>query len=142
MRVEPLDRRAQVRSEALVVGDDLAVGAELAYARRVEAADDRDPLAARRHEERALPRAVRAGDKVEARILVSSVSRASVSQRPTSCSRRIPAAWSSFSWMSTSGAVRIETLAAVQCRRTASTRFQLTYSDVISQRRAMPSRGR
>ena len=69
MRVEPLDRRAQVRSEALVVGDDLAVGAELADARRVEAADDRYPLAARRHEERALPRAVRAGNEIEARVL-------------------------------------------------------------------------
>ena len=30
---------------------------------------------------------------------VSSVSRASVSQRSTSCSRRMPVAWSSFSWM-------------------------------------------
>ena len=68
-RVEPLDRLEQVGSEALVVGDDIAIGAEVADARRVEAADDGDPLAACRHDEGAVPRAVRAGDEVEAGVL-------------------------------------------------------------------------
>ena len=58
---------AERRPDALVVGDDL-VRADLLDVRRVEAADDRDPLPARGDEERSLPGAVRAGDQVEARI--------------------------------------------------------------------------
>ena len=66
-RREPLDRLAEGGADALVVTDDL-VGADLLDARRVETSDDGDPLAARRHEERALPRAVHARDEVEAGI--------------------------------------------------------------------------
>ena len=68
-RIEPLDRLAERGADALVVADHLAVRPHLLEARRVEAADDRDPLAARPDEERALPRAVGAGDQVEARVL-------------------------------------------------------------------------
>ena len=49
--------------------------------------------------------------------VVSSVSRTSVSQRSTSCSRSISVAWSSFSWMSTCGVIRIETLVVLEGQR-------------------------
>ena len=65
---EPLDRLEQVRGQARVVADDLAVGAEVAEVRRVETAHDGDPVAVRRDEERALPGAVRARYQIEARI--------------------------------------------------------------------------
>ena len=76
-RVVERDRAGSSRSiaaaagggDALVVGDDLAVGIEVADGGCVEASDDGDALAVRSDEERALPGAVRAGDQVEARVL-------------------------------------------------------------------------
>ena len=54
---------------------------------------------------------------------VSDVSRTNVSQRSTSCSRRIPTAWSSFSCASVApGAARRVTLPAVVQRSTTSRR--------------------
>ena len=66
--VQPLDHLEQMRSETLVVADHVAIRTEVAEVRCVEAADDGDPLAGRGDEERALPRAVCAGDEVEARV--------------------------------------------------------------------------
>ncbi len=68
MRVEALDRLPENGPDALVVGHDLGVGADLLDARRVEASDDRDPFARAGEEERALPGAARAHDEVEARV--------------------------------------------------------------------------
>ena len=65
LRREALDRLAEPRPDALVVLHDLGVRPELLDARRVVAPDDRDPLARARHQERALPRAIRAGDQVQ-----------------------------------------------------------------------------
>ena len=65
---EALDRLAQPGPDALVVPLDLGVRPELLDARCVVAAHDRDPLARARQQERALPRAVRARNQVEARV--------------------------------------------------------------------------
>ena len=64
-RGETLDGSEQRRLDALVVADDV-VATRLLDARRVEAADDRDPFAGCRDEKGALPRAVHPGDEVEA----------------------------------------------------------------------------
>ena len=67
-RREPLDGLDERRPDALVVADDL-VRADLLDARRIEATDDRRPLAGGRDQERARPRAVRPRDQLEARIV-------------------------------------------------------------------------
>ena len=64
---EAFDRLTQGGADALVVADHL-VRADLLHRRRVEAADDGDPLAGRGDEERSLPGAVHAGDQAEARV--------------------------------------------------------------------------
>ena len=66
-RREPLDGLDERGPDALVVADDF-VRADLLDAWRVEATDDRRPLAAGRDQERARPRAVRPRDQLEARI--------------------------------------------------------------------------
>jgi hypothetical protein len=107
-----------VWSEALVVRHDLAVGPEVAKARRVETTDDGDPLAARRDEERALPGTVGAADdEVEAG--VRGEQRLSRERQPEVDVLLLedPRAWSSFSWMSTCGVVRAETLVGAQGQR-------------------------
>ena len=68
LRIEPLDRLTQNRADTFVVGDDVGVAPGLHDARRVEAPDDRLPLARAGEQERALPGAVRADDQLDARV--------------------------------------------------------------------------
>ena len=67
-RVEARDRLTENRPDTLVVGDDVGVTPNLLDAGRVEAPDDRLPLARAGEQERALPRAVRADDQLHARV--------------------------------------------------------------------------
>ena len=69
LRVEPLQRRQQMRLDRLVVGDDLRVHAQLFGRDGVEAAHDGDALARAAEQQRALPgQAVRAVDQRQHRV--------------------------------------------------------------------------
>jgi hypothetical protein len=68
LRVEALDGFAEGGAHALVVCLDFGVGADRFEAGRVEAPDDRDPLARTGKQERALPREVGADDELDARV--------------------------------------------------------------------------
>ncbi len=65
LRVESQEDLAQVVRDAADVGHDLGVVAVRLDVRLVEAADDRDAIAAPREDERGVPGDVRAHDEVE-----------------------------------------------------------------------------
>jgi hypothetical protein len=67
--IEPCQDFAQIVRDAADVRDDLGEMTVRLDVRLVEAADDRDPIAAAREEERGVPGHVRADDQVERRVV-------------------------------------------------------------------------